>query len=169
MGSDRALTEREWAALSPGLAQALLAAGAQPRIRRWAHAGARLAGLWRGTIPILTRDDDIFWPQAPADVSASPAMALLQHELQHVLDYRSGWLTAAGYLCKPRHWRYAYRLGPNTRWDTLGAEQRAMVAEHIWLMENGRAPAGDLERLRALAPWAVGAPGARSSHGALPL
>lgn len=161
MRSDRALTNGEWAALSPGLAQALLAAGAQPRIKCAAHASARLAALWRRTIPILTRGDDIWWPEAAPDVSASPAMALLQHELQHVLDYRNGRLTGLGYLCNPHHWRYDYRLGPDTRWDALGAEQRAMVAEHIWLMENGRAPAGDLERLRTLTPWAGGAPGGR--------
>jgi len=144
--------------VSPGLAGALLAAGAEPRIRRAAHPGARLAALWRGTVPILTRGDHIWWPAAQPDFSGSPAMAMLQHELQHVLDYRTGWLTAARYLSAPHHWRYVYRLGPDIGWDALGAEQRAMVAEHIWLKENGGAPAGDLERLRALAHWARAGP-----------
>ncbi|HEV7158285.1 MAG TPA: hypothetical protein VGN38_08020 [Caulobacteraceae bacterium] len=151
--TERALTAGEWARLSAGLRAALVGAGASPIIKAAAHPAARVSALWRGSLPILARGDRIWWPRAPADVSASAGMAVLQHELQHVLDYRTGWLTAARYLASPRHWRYGYELGPETAWETLGAEQRAMVAEHIWLMENGLAPADELERLRALAPW----------------
>jgi hypothetical protein len=151
--TELALTAGEWAALSGGLREALMASGAAPTIRARAHPAARVSALWRGSVPILARGDTIWWPGAPADLSGGPAMALLQHELQHVLDYRTGWLTAARYLAGPRHWRYGYELAPETAWDALGAEQRAMVAEHIWLMENGLVAANDLERLRALAPW----------------
>ena len=150
---DRGLTAGEWAGLSAGLREALVAAGASPTIRAAAHPAARVSAIWRGSVPILARGDQIWWPRAPGDLSGGPEMALLQHELQHVLDYRTGWLTGARYLADPRHWRYGYELGPQTAWATLGAEQRAMIAEHIWLMENGMAPSQGLSRLRALAPW----------------
>jgi hypothetical protein len=112
--------------------------------------------VWRGAIPILTRGNVIWWPSVPADVAArGSAMAVFQHELQHVLDYAEDWLTAARYLTDSRHWRYDYQLSPSANWAEFGAEQRAMVAEHIWLMENGFAPASELSRLRSLAPWAI--------------
>lgn len=81
-------------------------------------------------------------------------MAVLQHELQHVLDYATGWLNGLKYLSNPRHWRYGYRLTPSSRWDALGAEQRAAIAERIWLAERGLAPVQELADLRRLAPWA---------------
>ena len=81
-------------------------------------------------------------------------MATLQHELQHVLDYRTGWLTAAKYLSNPRHWTYRWRLDEASCWDELGAEQRASIAERLWLIEHGFAPAGDLPAMRGLIPWA---------------
>jgi len=81
-------------------------------------------------------------------------MAVLQHELQHVLEYASGELTALGYLSDPRHWTYGVRLTPGTRWSQLGAEQRASLAERLWLAEHGLAGEDELERLRAIVPWA---------------
>jgi len=90
-------------------------------------------------------------------------MATLQHELQHVLDYATGELTAARYLLNPRNWRYRYQLSPASRWRDFGAEQRASIAEHHWLLERGRADlvARDLSRdppprtaFRDLIPWA---------------
>jgi hypothetical protein len=81
-------------------------------------------------------------------------MAVLQHELQHVLEYASGELTALGYLSNPRHWTYAVRLTPGIRWSDLGAEQRASLAERLWLADHGLAGDGELERLRTIIPWA---------------
>jgi hypothetical protein len=81
-------------------------------------------------------------------------MAVLQHELQHILDYATGELTALGYLAHPRHWTYAIRPSPETRWADLGAEQRAMLAERLWLAEHGVAPVEDAAALTAIIPWA---------------
>jgi len=152
----RPLTPGEWRALSAGLAGALRAAGARPLIRSSAHPAARVAAVWRGT-PILTRGDAVWWPGAPADFSThglERGMATLQHELQHVLDYRIGRLTAARYLGHPRHWTYRWRLDAETSWDELGAEQRASMAEYLWLAERGLAAGCDLDAVRRLIPWA---------------
>jgi hypothetical protein len=151
----RSLTPAERAALSPGLLAALAAAGAFPRIRPMASWLARIAALWRGSVPVLTLGDVIHWPRAPADASVSPAaMALLQHELQHVLEYAEGRLTWWGYGLDPRNWTYA--LPPPERWDwrRLGAEQRATIAERLWRAQR----AGDQETARccaAVLPWAA--------------
>jgi hypothetical protein len=86
-------------------------------------------------------------------------MAILQHELQHVLDFATGWLTAFRYLTHPRHWTYHWRLPDDASvggpaWDAFGAEQRASIAERLWLVERGLAPRDDLPALRRLIPWA---------------
>jgi hypothetical protein len=136
----------------------LRSAGARPALLPRSHPAARIAALWRGRTPILARGGDIWWPGAPADLSApgrERAMAVLQHELQHVLEYASGELTALGYLANPRHWTYAVRLTPNTRWSELGAEQRASLAERLWLAEHGLAPGVNVAALRGIIPWAV--------------
>jgi hypothetical protein len=120
------------------------------------HAGAKLAALWRKSTPILTRGDDIWWPGAPADM-AKPglegAMAVLQHELQHVLEYAQGRLSAAAYLASPHNWTYAYKLTPASRWNDFGAEQRASIVEELWRLERGGDPA-KLAAHRKLVPWA---------------
>ena len=148
-GAARHLTPAERARLSPGLVIALGGAGASPLLLNRTHPAAVMAGLWRGSPPILTRPGRIFWPGATADYGEAPAevFATLQHELQHLLDYAIGALTGLGYLLRPADWRYQYRLTGASRWEDFGAEQRASVAEHLWLMEQGRA---DLVR-RALA------------------
>src|SRR5581483_4255165 len=111
----------------------------------------------RGAVPVLTRGDMIWWPGVAADLSA-PALethaAVLQHELQHILDYRTGLLSPAKYLLNPRHWRYDWRNDGCVEWATRGAEQRASMAEQLWLIEHGLAPAEDLETLRSQIPWA---------------
>jgi hypothetical protein len=153
----RGLTDGEWRALSPGLAAALGAAGAQPRLIARAHPAARVAALWRGAVPVLARGDAVWWPAAPEDLAApgaERAMAVLQHELQHVLDYRSGALTALAYLTAPRHWTYRWRPSDPTPWADLGAEQRGALAERLWLMERGLAAADDLAAVRRIVPWA---------------
>lgn len=139
-GARRPLTVGERAALSPGLAAALDEAGCSPRIVSRTHPASRVAALWRGAAPILARGQVIHWPDAPEDASAAgdEVMAILQHELQHVLDYTSGRLNAAAYLTRPRNWRYDYRLTPSSRWSDFGVEQRASIAEHYWLLEHGR-------------------------------
>jgi len=157
--SVRDLTTGEWAGLSAGLAGALRAAGARPRLRDATHPGARIAGLLRRSPPpILTRGEVIWWPAPPKDLSRAglePSMAILQHELQHVLDYSTGWLTAARYLSHRRHWSYDWKCGPGTAWDALGAEQRAAMAQQIWMIEQGLAPADDIVALRRIVPWAA--------------
>ena len=158
----RALTPGEWRAVSPGLARALGDIGAAPRLEPHAHPAARVAALWRGGTPILTRGEVIWWPEAPEDLSApgwERGMAVLQHELQHVLDFASGWLTPFRYLTRPRHWTYRWRLPDDAlakgeAWDAFGAEQRASIAEQLWLVERGLAPADELPALRRLIPWA---------------
>ena len=152
----RPLTLGEWSALSPGLAVALRDAGARPRIVPRAHPGARISALWRDKTPILTRGDDIFWPGAARDMSApglEASMAVLQHELQHVLEYAEGRLTAAAYLGRPKNWIYAYTLKPGSRWNDFGAEQRASIVEALWWLERGDDPE-QLEAHRRLVPWA---------------
>ena len=86
-------------------------------------------------------------------------MATLQHELQHVLDYRTGRLTGLGYLLDPREWIYGIELDTTINFDRLGAEQRAALAERLWLAENGFG-ADNADKLRSLIPWAqtVGSP-----------
>ncbi len=80
-------------------------------------------------------------------------MAVLQHELQHVLDYRQGGLTALRYLTGPRHWGYDCRPTGATRWEALGFEQRGALAERLWLAERGLGPAREIAGLQRLIPW----------------
>ena len=159
MNISRELTPGEWTSLSPGLAGALRDRGARPRLREAAHLGARIAGVLRGTPPpVLTRGDMIWWPATPPDLSVSGCeadMAVLQHELQHVLDYRIGWLSAVRYLSHPRHWTYDFTLAATTRWNDLGAEQRASMAEALWWLEHGHGSPDDLAALRRIVPWAT--------------
>ncbi len=150
--SSRPLTDAEWGMLSPGLAAALRAEAINPRIVNRAHPAALIAGLWRGGTPILTRGAAIWWPGAQACFARHPAMAILQHELQHVLEYATGELTALGYLTHPRNWTYAWR--PGAPWKAYGAEQRASMVEDMWRMEHGLADPRDLPALRQLIPWA---------------
>ena len=155
--------------MSAGLEGALAGSGARPRIVANAHPAARIAAVWRGAVPILTRGDAVFWPGAPRDLSeAEPRdLAILQHELQHVLDYRTGRLTAARYLSDPREWTYNIDDADPLVFDRLGAEQRATLVEHLWLAENGYRPRSEVTPLRATIPWAqvVGSPavGAQAS------
>jgi hypothetical protein len=151
--ASRPLTPREWAELSDGLALALRRAGVHPRIVARAHPAARVAALRFGATPIMAIGRTIWWPGAAASFAGGALMAVLQHELQHLLDYAQGRLSLGGYLLLPKNWRYRYRLSPSTRWEALGAEQRASVAEDLWRSERGP----DVARtsaLRALAPWA---------------
>lgn len=101
----------------------------------------------------------IFWPGVAPDLSrvGPAALATLQHELQHVLDYRTGRLTAARYLVDPREWTYDVRQAAN--FDRLGAEQRATLVEHLWLAENGFRPPDEVAELRSIIPWAAQADG----------
>lgn len=157
-GAERLLTDGEWAALSGGLACALASAGVQPRIAARPAAGARIAALWRGgATPILAWRQTVYWPGALTDFAAPDAwreMALLQHELHHLWEYATGDLTWLRYGLDPRNWRYRYRLTPHARWSDFGAEQRASIAEHLWLIDHGRMRAGaDADQLRRLPPW----------------
>ena len=165
-GTSRRLTAGEQARLSPGLVAAVGRRGVSPWLVNRTHPGARIAGLWRGSPPILARPGRIFWPGAWTDFAeARPEVfSTLQHELQHLLDYASGELTGIGYLLTPGDWRYGYALAPASRWAEFGAEQRGSIAEHLWLLEQGRgdlvgsalraAPAS-LQLYRAVVPWAA--------------
>ena len=152
-GVTRSVTAAERAALSPGLWDALLAAGAFPRIVAAPSPFARVSYLWRGHTPVLTLGDRIFWGRAPDDCSRAPAaMALLQHELQHVLDYATGRMSWFSYAANPRDWTYDI---PEAGWDwsRLGAEQRAVLAERLWRAERA-GDAAQVAALRAILPWA---------------
>jgi hypothetical protein len=152
-GMARSLTAGERASLSPGLWEALLAAGAFPMIVASASPLARVSYLWRRHTPVLTLGDRIYWGRAPEDCSRQPAaMALLQHELQHVLDYATGRLTWAGYAVDPRNWSYALPSSDRWTWSRLGAEQRAVLAEQLWRAERASDPAR-IAQLRAVLPW----------------
>jgi hypothetical protein len=150
----RPLTAGEWSSLSHGLAEALRLAAAAPRIVPAAHPAARVSSLWRGKTPILTRGDEIWWPGAPADFAGDEAaLPILQHELQHVLEYAQGRLTAAAYIVDPRNWTYQYKLTPTSRWADFGAEQRASIVETLWRIEHDKDRKG-LAAHRKLIPWA---------------
>ena len=153
-GASRALTAEEAGALSPGLLQALDEAGASPRIVARPAVGARIASLWRGSVPILAWYGRIFWPGALSDFSLDPRrMAVLQHELQHVLEYATGDLRPLHYGLSPRNWRYAYEAHPEAAWLQFGAEQRAQIVEDLWLVERGL-KAGAVDWYRRIVPWA---------------
>ncbi|MDB5453590.1 MAG: hypothetical protein JWO33_2168 [Caulobacteraceae bacterium] len=153
-GARRPLTEEEEGALSAGLLAALRGAGVRPRIVARPAIGARIASLWRGFTPILAWGETIFWPDALADVSLDPRrMAVLQHELQHVLEYRTGALHPLRYALSPRNWRYGYHLHEDAEWRAFGAEQRAQIVEDLWLVERGL-KAGAIEWYRRIVPWA---------------
>ena len=154
----RERTDGERAALSPGLARALDGGGARPCLIGAPSRLARIAALWRGQVPIMALGDRIFWPGVADDLSRAGgehAMAVLQHELQHVLEYAEGRLTLWRYALDPRNWTYRYRLDARARWGRLGAEQRAAIVEELFRLE--RDPAATPERLaicRRLVPWA---------------
>jgi hypothetical protein len=159
-GAERPLTAREWSSLSDGLAAALSRAGVQPRIVARPAIGARVAALWRdGATPILAWKQSLYWPDALDDFAAPEAwrgMALLQHELHHLWEYAVGDLTWLGYGLDPRNWRYRYGLTARSRWTDFKAEQRASIAEDLWLIEHGHmsGPAQAAHH-RDLLPWCV--------------
>lgn len=153
----RPLTEGEWAALTPDLVAALKAAGVDPRIVPHAHPGARIAQAWRGHLAVLTQGDSIWWPNAPADFSTpywAEGLAVLQHELHHAWEFATGRLTLGGYLINPGNWTYDFDIGRDQPWGRLGAEQRAVAAEHLWMAEHGMRLASEVAALRGLLPWA---------------
>ena len=134
------LTSGEWTQLSDGLGAALSATGVAPRIEPRPHPIAFLA-RWRfGRLPIMAVGRTLWWPNAPADLAGTDDMAVLQHELQHILEFAEGRLTVAGYLLLPHNWTYRWDADRPLKWRRLGAEQRAGVAEALWRAE--RAPSG---------------------------
>ena len=117
----RLLTDGERAGLSSGLPQALAALNVTPVIENRAHFAAQLARFRFGSVPILALGETIWWPAARSDFSGTPQMAVLQHELQHVLDFAEGRLTPLRYVALPRHWTYRWRLTENLNWSRLDA------------------------------------------------
>ena len=157
-GAERTLTAGERSSLTPGLARALRSVGAEPVIIARPAWPARVAALWRGGTPIMVIGRRIFWPDALQDISGPhtpKAMAVLQHELQHVLEYAVGELSVARYVLGPRNWTYEYRLDDASIWADFGAEQRASIAEHLWLIDRGLLADTEAGRLhRQVIPWA---------------
>jgi hypothetical protein len=149
----RPLTACEWTQLSPGLALVLRNAGVEPLIVARAHPAAWIAALWRGSLPVIALGRRIWWPEAKADLSDETEMPVLQHELQHVLDYAQGRLSAVGYLLQPRHWTYRYDLLELLSWGELGAEQRASLAEDYWIAQH-RGDAQAAQAMGRIIPWA---------------
>ena len=151
--ASRPLTAGEWSALSPGLAATLAARGVSPSIEDRPHFAAHLV-RWRfRSLPIIAVGKTIWWPNAAADFSGATQMGVLQHELQHLLDFAEGRLTVAGYLTLPHNWTYRWRLSEQLDWRRLGAEQRASVAQALWHAErSGDSHAAEI--LRNVIPWA---------------
>jgi hypothetical protein len=152
----RPLTSAEWAELSEGLGAALSAAGVAPIIDPHPHPAAYLAQLRFGSLPIMAVGRTIWWPKAPPDLAGTNAMAVLQHELQHILDFAEGRLTVAGYLLLPRNWTYRWGLDGRLTWARLGAEQRASAVEALWRAERSSAHSETTAMLRRIIPWAGG-------------
>ncbi len=150
----RELSPAERAELSGGLVRALSAAGVTPMVEGRPHPAAFLARLRFGGLPIMAVGRTIWWPNARADFAGTPDMAVLQHELQHILDFAEGRLTILGYLLLPRNWTYRWALGDRLSWDRLGAEQRASMAEALWRAERSAADNKALATLRTVIPWA---------------
>jgi hypothetical protein len=150
----RDLSSAERAELSPGLVGALSAAGVRPMIDPRPHPAAFLAQLRFGSLPIMAVGQTIWWPNARPDFAGSADMAVLQHELQHILDFADGRLTMAGYLLLPHNWRYGWRLSDGPTWAQLGAEQRASMAEALWQAEQSAAESDLAAKLRSIIPWA---------------
>lgn len=86
----RPLTAGEWSELSPGLAAALAARTVSPQIEDRPHLAARLARWRYRSVPVLALGTTIWWPKAAADFSGTRHIGVLQHELQHVLDFAEG-------------------------------------------------------------------------------
>jgi len=154
--TSRPLTSGEYAELSPGLGQALATAGVRPVIDSGPHPAAYLARLRFGSLPIMAVGRTVWWPDVRADLAGTGEMAVLQHELQHLLDFADGSLSVAGYLLLPRNWTYRWALSEGLRWDRLGAEQRASVAEALWRAERSPGQAEMAAVLRRVIPWASG-------------
>jgi hypothetical protein len=157
-GAVRRLTEGEWRALSPGLVEAVIRAGVRPRNHARAALLARLARIRFAGAPVMVIGARIHWPQALEDFSLpglEPSMAVLQHEMQHVLEFASGQLSTFRYAFRPKNWRYRYELTARSRWRDFGAEQRASIAEHYWLLERGFEEAVERAISRRPAPLAV--------------
>lgn len=154
--SRRPLTRAERAALSPGLWAAVESAGITPEIVSRPSVPAAIVALWRRRLPVMVLGRRIFWPGALEDFGDDARlMPVLQHELQHVLEFGGGELTRLGYLLRPANWRYGYTGGPDARWSEFGAEQRAMIVQHYWLAERDRLKDGPpVEWFRDLIPWA---------------
>ena len=151
----RALTPAEWSELSQGLAGALGAAGVDADLLdARPHPAAHLARLRFGSVPIMAVGRTIWWPGARSNLAGAADMAVLQHELQHLLDFAEGRLTVPGYLLLPHNWTYRWTLTDHLRWDRLGAEQRASMAEALWRAERSPGSEATAAALRRAIPWA---------------
>lgn len=155
-GATRRLAPAEWAELSSGLGRALSAARVTPLVDARPHPAAFVARLRFGSLPIMAVGRTIWWPNASPDFAQTDDMAVLQHELQHVLDFAEGRLTGLGYLLLPHNWSYRWDLSDRRPWDRLGAEQRASMAEALWRAERSTTSVEVAAALRAVIPWASG-------------
>ena len=150
----RELSSAERADLSEGLVNALAAVGVRPRVDSRPHPAAFPARLRFGSLPIMAAGRTTWWPHARQDFAGTGEMAVLQHKLQHILDFAEGGLTVLGYPLLPHNWRYRWKLSDRLSWDRLGAEQRASMAEALWRAEHSSAEGQVAATLRAIIPWA---------------
>ncbi len=59
-----------------------------------------------------------------------------------------------GYAINPKNWVYGYKLDGASQWRRFGAEQRASIVEHLWLIERGLGLDATGEHHRRVIPWA---------------
>jgi len=88
---------------------------------------------------ILTRNDDIYWPNCPVNFTKESIsiQALLMHELCHVWQYHTGRLSAIGYITSPSRWKYRYSFKPEKKFDDYPTEKQADLLQDWYLVNKG--------------------------------
>ena len=150
MGSRvRALTSAEAALASEAFGTALRVDGI--RLIGWPFRRAFVAGRWFGR-------DWIVWPRRELveDLAAAPnrLQGVLIHELTHVWQAQQGVnLLWAKLKAGDTAASYAYEATASCRWDGLNIEQQAMVMEHRFHRQNGRAAPGSAAFYAEVCPF----------------
>ena len=102
---------------------------------------------------ILTRNNDIYWPDCPADFTMQglSRQSLLMHELCHVWQYHTGRLSGLGYLTSPSSWSYEYVYDPAKAFDDYPTEKQADLLQDWYRVNNGAA-AANYDRAESVQP-----------------
>ncbi|GAW39689.1 hypothetical protein SH203_00065 [Brevundimonas sp. SH203] len=121
------------------------------RLIAWPFRRAFVAGRWFGR-------DWIVWPRHSlvTDFAAASAQAqgVLIHELTHVWQAQQGVnLLWAKLKAGDTAASYAYEAVATCRWDSLNIEQQAMVMEHRFHRQRGRAAPGSAAFYAAVCPF----------------